>query len=344
MDLTKEDPFYLCWQHQDQIWQDHSLWQHDKIPGNRYYDRGNDTNNVQHEKNCDERRLHYNKRYSNKVKSHNNPYSEDFPTFATYTPFSIFGDQSLTFHDFELAINYYNNVQAINNGNELYGPFDQHNYNQIGHLAYDNIFWKSSWKNYHNKNNYNHPKKTKYPNYLPYLKKVADRAVKKFTVGFNQSFYDLRVTNNLFHSGKNRIINLMRSSQTGWLRYTMIASLTRGTAGQTREFEFYAYYNPDTDEIKIGQVRYVGITTTDKILLPPGYDHHISTDKGKTRLQNAGRPLHPLEAKESELIDFDKGLQLHKEKMYQERIKKQPYKYDNSLPYWFLTRNLDNLN
>lgn len=341
-----KDPFYMCWTHQDELWKDHSSWEHNKnalsykgfYPSNRYYSRGEDITGVEYEKSCDKRRLNYDRRNANRVLESNNPWAEDFPTFATNQIFSVFGDQQLTFRDFENAIRYYNRVHAVSDGEEKYGPFDQSNYNQIAKLAYDNIHWDSAWKSYHSDNNYKVPDH-KHRSKIPYLFRVSFKAAKMFTDRFNQAFYHLHVSNNIFHTGKTRVLRLSRSSQTGWLRYSIVTSVTKGIGGQAREFEFYAYYDPMDNKLVLGPTKYLGVTTTDKLLLPPGFNKDIATDKGYTSLQNAGRPLHPLQAKESELIGWNKASSMYKDYMRNQRSPKQPYNYDNSIPYWFRYRN-----
>ena len=144
---------YLCWERDR--WKDTIVW-NNKVENrkhNRHYDRGTDPSGVSYEKDCDHRYLEYDRRGSHRVVSHNNPYAEDFPTFANYSAFSIFGDQAVTFHDFKKALDYYNE-SVDQRGEEKYGPFDQHNYNLIGQTAYNSKYWDQAWKGYHDKNNY----------------------------------------------------------------------------------------------------------------------------------------------------------------------------------------------
>lgn len=336
------EPTYHCWSSQDNLWTDHAVWEHktnalsyskNEPPHNRYYSRGKDNTKVSYEKGCDERRLEHDQRNANRVLSFNNPYTEDFPSFANYTPFSIFGDQALTLHDFNDALSYYNQNEASAKAEELYGPFNQHNYNQIGLRGYNNRYWEQGWRNYHDKNQYTLSKHPRHDPDLPYLKKVAYEASKKFMNSFNRSFWHLQVQANLFHMGKTRLIAIDRSSQTGWLRYKIIVSLIRNTLRTAREFEFLAYFDPHTSKLILGQAIYMGITTSDKLLLPPGYDKNLSTN-----INNAGRPLHPIESKRSELIGKDKAEELYWKHMVKTRSFQPAYKFDNSLPFWFLSR------
>lgn len=331
---------------QEDLWKDHAVWEHKtnalnyQVGDNRYHSRGKD--NITYENNCDERRLHHDKNNVFRVQEHNNPYAEDFPTFATYSAFSIFGDQQATFHDFEDALIYYNNTHADSQAEEKYGPFNQFNYNQISQSVFDDIYWNSSWRRYHPEDNYSI---SRHPNHnVPFLKIVVYDIGKKFTQDFNQSFYKQDITINLFHLSKVRLITIRRSTQTGWLKYIIVVAITHNTARQSREFEVEAYFDPDTKGIRMGKAKYMGLTTTDKLILPPGYDSNIkvgTTDRGTFdfRIDNAGRPLHPLRGKESELIEWNKAKDMYQDYIKKSRSFKKPYKYDNSLPYWFVDRN-----
>ncbi|MHA2403538.1 MAG: hypothetical protein ACXADH_11155, partial [Candidatus Kariarchaeaceae archaeon] len=113
-------------------------------------------------------------------------------------------------------------------------------------------------------------------------------------------------------------------------------SVVRDTTRTAREFEFVAYFDPHTSKLILGPARYMGITTSDKLLLPPGLDKNLGPLHSSNT--NAGRPLHPLEAKESELIGKKKADNMYWDHMIKNSTFRPAYKFDNSLPFWFQSR------
>lgn len=374
------DPNYYCWSNQDSLWKDHAsfqlegslglqpnglerhaVWEHgtnalgyaqynkdgsertSDYPHNRYYSRGTDSTNVSYEKSCDKRRLEYDQRNANRVTSFNNPYAEDFPSFANYSAFSIFGDQQITMHDFIKALRYYNENEVDESqidSEEKYGPFNQANYNIAGESTYSNKYWNKAWKNYSSRNNYSISSHPTHDPSLPQLMRIAYEIAKRFVDRFNKSFYHLQVDTNLFHLGKTRLLSIRRSTQTGWLRYDIVTSLIHNTVITAREFEVRAYLDPHTSKLVMSRAQYLGITTSDKLLLPPGYDKNQSplNTNSDPSIRNVGRPLHPLHAKESELMPEQEANQRYWEHMVKTRSFQPSYHFDNSLPFWFRTR------
>lgn len=363
---NRHQQFEDCWHQYQTKWKDQAVWEHAKNSlqsqqyiKNRYYHRGSDPSQVVHTSCCDNYLLEENRNNANRVLSYNNPYAEDFPSQAKYSLFSIFGENQLTIYDFYKAINYYNEIHADNQAEEKFGPFDQHNLNEIAKTAYNVRTWDHSWNRYTEENKYHHAKQINHQNDVPQLKKLIHKGATMFMNAINQSFYHLNVQSNLFHIGKFRLFRLMRSSQTGYLRFEIIVSIVRNTTRDAREFELTFYFDPHTNHITLGKATYIGVSTTDKLLLPKGLDSSLypsttpqsssgyvgGNEKGGASSGSEGRPLHPLHSKESELISLPKAHQMYQNYIIQSRTPPKPYPYpplypnEANLPFWFKERH-----
>jgi hypothetical protein len=291
--MISHQDFENCWRQESKRKTDDSI--HSNRYSNRYYDRGSGFPNTC----CTQHLLEENKRKSSRVVSHGNPYAENFPSNPQYSVFSIFGDDQLTMHDLKNALRYYN--QLNKDSEELYGPFDQTNLNKVGEIAYSNS---------------SHPL-----NSSSDLYKISEKGAIFFLNAFNQSFYHLKVKGNLFSLQKIKIVSIRRSSQTGYLKYQIIVSLIKVATRLSNEFEFVFYFHPETLKIILGKAFYLGNSTTDKLFLLNGIDSFLGT----------GRPLHPLLAKDSEMISLPKAHELYKQKMKKKDVKSY---FTQEIPFW----------
>ena len=320
----------------DKKWRDHLVWKHGMktlIPKqftqtrhNRYYHRGSSPYKID-TPNCCDTYLEHNKKYGNMVVSKNNPYADDNPGFSDYVVYSIFGDRVLTRHDIAAIIQYYNN--NINNSERLYGPFPQRNLNIISETAYNEENWNQSWRGYHHLNNLNipiHPNTHK----LPVLYQVAYQVALEYMKAMNRALISLRIETFTFHLAKNKIISLTRSIQTHFIKYVMNVALVRNTESKMYVFEVIAYYNPNENKLYLGKTTFLGSGTTDSILLPKGKDPSI--------FENTGRPVHPFEARKSEMMSEEEANDLYWKYLYSTHFT-QNMQYKDDLPYWFKTRH-----
>jgi len=330
----------------DEKWKNHLIWKHgiktlfpkqftDKRAQNyprilnRYYHRGSSPHRVNTPKCCDTY-LEHDRRYGNTVVSKNNPYSDDNPGFADYTVFSIFGDRVLTRHDIATILQYYNTHHVIQNPERLYGPFEQRNLNIASETAYNKGSWDYGWKGYHHWNNLDipvHPNTT----YLPVLYQIAHQVALEYMKTMNRALISMRVKTFTFHLAKNKIMSLTRSKQTHYVKYVMNVALVRNTEAKMYVFEVVAYYNPNGNKLMLGKSTFIGSGTTDSILLPKGESSNI--------FKNDWRPLHPLHAKDVEMMSENEANDLYWQYLYGTSHYTQNMQYENDLPYWHKTRH-----
>lgn len=325
----------------DEKWKNHLIWKHgmktlfpkqysaSQTRYNRYYHRGSSPFGINTPSCCDNY-LKHDRKYGNTVVSVNNPYADDNPGFSRYLTFSIFGDRVLTTQDMAAIIQYYNSHHSHINGEKLYGPFNQKNLNIISETAYNEENWNQGWKGYHHWNNLDipiHPNTNK----LPVLYQVAHHVAIEFLKAMNRAMNSLRIKTYTFHLAKNKIVEILRSTQTHYIKYIMNVALVRNTEAKMYVFEVIAYYDPNENKIKLGKTIEIGSGTTDSILLPKGKDPNI--------YENTGRPLHPLKAKDSEMIPENVANDMYWQYLYGTNYYTQDLQYKNELPYWFRTRH-----
>lgn len=307
----------------DEKWKNHLIWKHgtktlfpkqfthqksQSYPRilNRYYHRGSSPVGVNTPHCCDTY-LEYNKRYGNTVVSKNNPYSDNNPSFADYTVFSIFRDRVLTSYDISDILKYYNTHHIIHNPERLYGPFEQRNLNIVSETVYNQGSWEYGWKKYHYQNNLDIPVHPNITN-LPVLYQIAYQVAIEYTKAMNRSLIIMKVQNFTFHLAKNKIISLLRSKQTQYIKYVMNVILVRNTEEKMYSFEVVAYYNPNGNKLFLGKSTFIGSGTTDSILLPNGDTSNI--------FQNDWRPLHPFHVKEVEMMSEEEANNLYLQYLY----------------------------
>lgn len=316
----------------DKKWKEHLIWKHGVktlIPKqftetryNRYYHRGSSPYNI-NTPNCCDTYLEHNRNYGNNVVSNNNPYYNDNPSFSNYFIYSIFENKLLTKKEIDTIVEYYNNNFIIDNPEKLYGPFSQKNINIISETAYNEKNWNEAWKKYgtiYKLNLYN----------FPDLYKIVHSIENNFVTHINKILYLFQIKNPIFHAAKNKIISINRSDQTQYIKYTINIVLVRNIKSKTYVFEVIAYYNPDKNIIVLGKITFIGSGTTDTILLPKGQDIHTFED--------TGRPLHPLEAKNSEIISEEEANTMYWKELYEKNNFTKNITYNNNLPYWFSLR------
>lgn len=107
---------------------------------NRYYHRGSSQTGIGLPS-CCSTYLEYNRKYGDTIVSGENPYSDNTPSFSQYLIYSIYGDNVLTINDLTSILTYYNKHTAIQDGERLYGPFNQLNLNIISETAYNEENW-----------------------------------------------------------------------------------------------------------------------------------------------------------------------------------------------------------
>ena len=117
--------------------------------------------------------------------------------------------------------------------------------------------------------------------------------------------------------------------KTQFIKYILNVGLTLNTESKTHSFEVISYYDPNNNQIYLGKSTYIGSGTTDTILLPPGKDNSLST----------GRPVHPLEAKRSELIPESEANKMYIQYMNNSNRFQPHYKFKDELPYWHKSRH-----
>jgi len=326
----------------DEKWKNHLIWKHGmktlfpkqytgshETQYNRYYHRGSSPFGI-NTPNCCDNYLEHDRKYGNTVVSHNNPFADDNPGFSRYLTFSIFGDRVLTSQDIAAIKQYYNKHQAILDGERLYGPFNQKNLNIISETAYNEENWNQGWRGYHHWNNLDipvHPNLKK----LPVLYQVAHHVAIEYLKAMNRAMISLRIKTFTFHLAKNKIVEILRSTQTHYIKYIMNVALIRNTEAKVYVFEAIAYYDPNENKLKLGKTIFIGSGTTDSMLLPKGKDPNIYKD--------TGRPLHPLKAKDSEMMPFDEANDLYWQHLYATNHYTQNLQYKNELPYWFKSRH-----
>jgi hypothetical protein len=301
---------------------------------NRYYHRGSSPTGIGLPS-CCSTYLEYNRKYGDTIVSGENPYSDNTPSFSQYLIYSIYGDNVLTNNDLTIILTYYNKHIAIQDGERLYGPFNQLNLNIISETAYNEENWIHGWKKYHHLNNLNiqvAPKNSK----LPVLYQIAHRSVIEYLKAMNRIIILLKLntlTPGTFQLAKHKIKQILRSTQTQYIKYTFNVALTRDSRGKMFVFEVIIYYTPNDNKIFLGKTTFLGSGTTDTILLPNGKDPTLfDTGIGNS----AGRPLHPLQAKYSELIPENIANNMYLEYMY--NTNKPKLQFNNSstinMPFW----------
>ncbi len=306
----------------------------ESIPYNRYYHRGSSPSGVG-APSCCKNYLEYNRKYGTEVLSSNNPYANDNPSFAQYLIYSIYGDRVLTLHDINTITQYFNKHIAISDAERLYGPFNQLNLNIISETAYNYQNWKQGWRGYHHWNNLNlpiHPD-TKV---LPALYQVAHKSAVDYMKAMNRVLGSLGINTYMFQLAKHKVKQILRSTQTHYIKYTLNVALTRNPKAKAYVFEILVYYDPVNNKIILGKTTFLGSGTTDNILLPPGKDPRLF-DTGVPGA--AGRPLHPLRAKQSELMLESEVNDLFWQHMYATRHPTQNIQYTDELPFWHRSRH-----
>ena len=305
-----------------------------QTPYNRYYHRGSSPSGVGAPSCCKDY-LEFNRKYGTNVLSTNNPYADNNPSFAKYTIYSIYGDRVLTLNDLETIVQYFNKHIANWEAERLYGPFNQLNLNIISETAYNDQNWNQGWKGYHHWNNLNlpvHPD-TKV---LPALYQIAHQSAIDYLKAMNRVLVSLGINTFMFHLSKHKVMQILRSTQTHFIKYTLNVSLTRNVKAKAFVFEIIIYYDPSKNKMTLGKTTYLGSGTTDAILLPPGKDPRLF-DTGVPG--SAGRPLHPLQAKQSELLPESEVNDLFWQHMYATRYPIQNLQYKDELPFWHRSRH-----
>jgi hypothetical protein len=260
---------------------------------NRYYHRGSSPSGTVITPNSYNTYLEFNRNYGNTVVSLNNPYSDDNTGFAQYLTFSNFKDPVLTNDAIQIILNDYNK-KIILDSEKLYGPFNQLNLNIISNTAYNEQSWNQGWAGVLNIKSF------------PVLYQVAYHISTAFTNMINSI-----VPNKSFQLSKHKVIQILRSSHTHYIKYILNVVLTQNVNSKMYTFEVVAYYNPYDNKIILGKTTLIGSGTTDNILLPKGLDQSLYS------LNNdAGRPLYPTESKLSELIPESEIYNLFWKKVY----------------------------
>jgi hypothetical protein len=275
---------------------------------NRYYHRGSSPSGTVDTPNCCKTYLEFNRKYGNNVVSGNNPYADDNPGFAQYLTYSIFKEPVLTNDAIQIILNNYNK-NIILDSERLYGPFNQLNLNIISNTAYNEQTWNQGWKGY-----------TANIKSFPVLYQVAYH----ISIAFKNMINN--ITNTIpFHLSKHKVMQLLRSTQTHYIKYILNVALTQNVRAKMYTFEVVSYYNPDENKIILGQATLIGSGTTDTILLPKGLDPSLYS------LNNdSGRPLYPTESKSSELLPESEIYNLFWKKVYDAKKNSQYIQYVNN--------------
>lgn len=300
----------------DKKWKEYLIWKHDtktiipkqftKTHYNRYYNRGFSPYKIDTPKCCNSY-LEHNRKYGNTVVSKNNPYSDDNPGFSDYFVYSFFPNKVLSNNDIYFITKHYNNNIIVDNPERLYGPFTQRNLNIISETAYNEENWNQNWKKYNNFNNLNEFVFLNiYKSHKLYH--VAYNIALEYTKAMNVSLNDIHKGKYMFNLARNKIISLSKSIQTEFIKYIMNVSLFRNIESKMYDFEVLAYYNTNNNKLYLGKTTFIGSGTTDSILLPNGKDSNI--------FENTGRPVHPLEAKKSEMINEEEANNLYIKYLY----------------------------
>lgn len=316
----------------DEKWKNNLIWKNGMktlfpkqlTEYDRYYHRGSSPSEVEIGKNCCDTHLKFNRKYGNTVVSWNNPYADDNPGFAQYLTYNIFKNKVLTFHDIKTILNHYNNQEATSNGERLYGPFNQLNLNIISNTAYNEENWNQGWKGY---SHYDNLELSTHPNIkkLPILYQVAYIAATEYKKAINRVIVSLKTNIFKFHIARNKIKEILRSSQTRYVKYILNVALTRNTKSKMYSFEVVVYYNPDENKMMLGKSSFIGAGTTDSILLPDG--------KNPSLFNETGRPLHPLRAMDSELMSENEANYLFLKRMHTPK-NFDNFQYKHDIPCW----------
>jgi hypothetical protein len=275
---------------------------------NRYYNRGSSPIGIGLPS-CCSNYLEYNRKYGDNIVSGKNPYTDNNPSFSQYLIYSIYGDNVLTIDNINIILTYYNKHTSIQDGERLYGPFNQLNLNIISETAYNEENWTNGWKKYNNLNIPIFQTNLKFP----VLYQIANISVIEYLKAMNNLIFLLKINNFTFHIAKHKITQILRSTQTQYIKYIFNVALTGDSRGKMFVFEVIIYYTPNDNKIILGKTIFLGSGTTDTILLPNGKDPNLF-DSGIGN--SSGRPLHPLESKYSELIPENIANNMYLEYIY----------------------------
>jgi hypothetical protein len=313
---------------------------------NRFYHRGSDPSGVANipsiDPSCDvQNKCVYGATFPDRVVSHDNEYADDTPKGDLgHMVFSIFGTRPDTDHDINQIFHYYKQVDETKDAEEKFGPFDQININIAGEDQHNYNSWTQAWKGYGEDNQFRPPIRPLYES--PYLLRLSHDIARIFLKSINNAVWSLGVNDPNFHLAKNKILRVSRSTVTGYLRFTMDIGLSRDTTAKLYYFRLQAYTGPahhrydrvpHPPQIYLGNTQYIGSSTTDKMLLPPG--------KEADTFGRSGRPLNPAYAKRSELMSDQEVKRRFWEHLYKTRTFKPRVQWSDdipNMPFWFKSR------
>lgn len=270
------------------------------------------------------------------VLSHENEHAYITPVGATdsghlsHTTFSNYENKTLINRDIHVLMEQYKRLVAHHNADQLFGPFDQLNINIASEKAHNRESWHQSWKDYQADNSYQTPSAPGPRKHV--LFQLAQDSSAEFEKSLNQLLSSLG-SKLRFHLVRHHIFKFSRSSVTGYLRYTLIVSLTQEGSPFLINFllDIYSQQSPTSEERKpfiLGNARYVGTDYTHSAMLPT--PHHL--------LSEPGRPVHPLYAEPSEIIPEHHAHQMFLRSLTPQRL--EPITWVNDkMPPWYTARN-----
>ena len=270
------------------------------------------------------------------VLAHENKHAYVTPVGATdsghisHTTFSNYDIKTVINRDIHILMEQYSRTVANTRADELYGPFDQLNINIASEKAHNREAWHQAWKQYTADNSYQAPRSPGPRKHFLY--QLAQEASHDFEHTMNKILNSLD-SKLRFHLVRHNIFKFARSSVTGYLRYTLIVSLTQEGSPFILNFilDIYSNQSPNADSAGpfiLGNAKYIGTDYTHHAILPD--PHQLESEPG--------RALHPLYAEPSEIIPENDAHQ-----MFLKGLRPSPLKNINwvndKMPPWFTARN-----